>query len=216
MILLAVAYVVARAGPSADAALRQLFLLATAEWCFLSLLIAVSAFAFALPLIPVLVMGENLDISVLPRFTDSFTQSAAVVIYEGLPKPDLEADQFQAERQSKPTVSIHGFYFYKNPVAFSPADKTAIQSMIANNSLFARWGGEKLCGAYHPDFALEWRDASGEQYDALICFGCGEAKLYGARVELYCDVARPSLKALRTMLFKYHKYRPEPRQDSNT
>lgn len=208
LVFWATAYLIGRNAPSEEIALRRLFVLVTLEWCCVAFAMNMTLVALFFPIAPIYEYGEQLDISVLPSFASALVKSGKAVIYEGLPRPDFESNLFQSEKRTKPTVKIHGYYFYKEPTEFSRDDTVEFESMLATDSAFIDWGGLKLCGEYHPDFAIEWQDAAGSQYDALICFGCNEAKFYGPGVPLHCDVGRTASKILRPMLFKYGKNRP--------
>jgi hypothetical protein len=210
LVLLIAAYVIARTAPSTESALKRLLLLVSAEWCMAYVFMTVTALAMALPFLTPSAWGEKVDMAVMPRFIDAFVKSGTAVIYEGLPHQNWESEQFKSEKRSKPTIELHGYYFYKEPVDLSREDEAMLQSLIVTTPPFKRLRpGIKQCGGYHPDFALQWHDAAGQTYDVLICFGCGEAKLYGPGIQLYCDAGGPSYKSLEEMLSKYRKNRPE-------
>jgi len=206
--LLALAFWIARRAPSREAALGRLFILASIEWCCLGFVASLALVSFIIPYVPLEAMGENLDFSVMPRFADSFAQGRNVLIYEGLPSPYTNGDLFRSELNAKQTVKMHGFYFYLPPVNLAAADKAALQSMMADGASLISWRGEKPCMAYHPDFAIDWQDAGGRRYDALLCFGCGEVKFYGPGSGLYCDMVQPAHKAFAVLLRKYNKNLP--------
>jgi hypothetical protein len=208
LVLLFAAYMTARTAPSTESALKRLLLLVSAEWCIAFVFMASTALAMALPLLPLDAWGEKLDMAVMPRFIGAFAKSGTAVIYEGLPHQNLESEQFESEKRSKPTRELHGFFFYKEPVDLSREDQALLQSLIVTTPPFENFRGSKQCFSYHPDFALQWLDAAGHSYDVLICFGCAEAKLYGPGIHLYCDVGGPSYGSLKEMLLKYRKNRP--------
>ena len=74
------------------------------------------------------------------------------------------------------------------------------------------WGGMKLCGGYHPDYAIRWIDSTGESFEALVCFGCHEIKLYGDGMQLYADLGKETFERLKTTLSRYGENRPTPKE----
>jgi hypothetical protein len=67
--------------------------------------------------------------------------------------------------------------------------------------------GEKKCGGFHPDYAVEW-SVGRDRYRALICFGCEEVKLFGPALESRNDLDRTAYKRLEELLKPYQKNRP--------
>ena len=63
----------------------------------------------------------------------------------------------------------------------------------------------KGCGGFHPDYAVE-RAVGGQVYRCLVCFGCGEVKVFGPGGELHRDVVNPI--PLKRLLVPYWKNRP--------
>ena len=108
-----------------------------------------------------------------------------------------------------PTLYWCGYYFYKEQIALSPEDEAKLQSLIVTIPPFKRLSGGKQCFGFHPDFMLEWTDSARNLFDALICCDCGEAKLYGPSIRLYCDLGGPSSKPVKDLLFKYYRNLPE-------
>ena len=129
-----------------------------------------------------------------------------LTLFEGLPHPMWESDQLDEELGSKETIVIHDFPFYERPLSIAADDVEPLRSLCAAADSYASYTGEKLCGGYHPDYCLRWEDET-DTYDLMICFGCGEMKLYGPENYLIVD-----LKAdFQTLLEKYRDQRPERR-----
>lgn len=134
-------------------------------------------------------------------------QADRVTLYEGLPHPHWEAALLEQETRTKETVDLHGWAFYARPLDLTDADRTALVALLADEaSFYERPDFEKPCGGYHPDYAVEW--AVGDQvYRCLICYGCGEVKVYGpAGPELYCNISVQ--EPLKQLLKPYWKNRP--------
>jgi len=208
LVLFLVAYLVARGAPSTEAAVRRLFLLASAEWCCIGFTMFVSLVSLTLPMEPDFSpMRDNTDLSIMPRIVDSFVKSRSVVVYEGLPSQSAEPALFQSQISSKPTVMIDEFNFYQSPLNLAAWKKEVLQKMMTSARPFVSATYKNM--EFHPDFALEWQDASGLKYDALICLGCSEVKFYGPGVYLHCDIANPAFQSIREMLIEYHKNLPD-------
>ncbi len=57
-----------------------------------------------------------------------------------------------------------------------------LKTLLSDPGSYAAYSGEKKCGGFHPDHAVEWT-AGGRTYQVLICFGCFEAKIYGPKAK---------------------------------
>ena len=156
--------------------------------------------------------GESIDITVLPNFRASLLEQSDLKIYEGLPHQGWEHELLRSEIKSKETTKIHGFHFYSNEISPSTAHRDLLVAALSNPEGIMEWAGMKLCGGYHPDYAVRWKDAKGAEFDALICFGCHEIKLYGAGSQLYADLSKEVYNPLKEVLSEYEDQRPKPNQ----
>lgn len=154
--------------------------------------------------------GESIDTSVLPEYRASLKDQKDLVIFEGLPHQRWEGDLLKSEVASKETMKIHGFHFYSTALTPSGDDLESLRLALADENGIVEWRGMKLCGAYHPDYAVQWLDSDGGVYHALICFGCHEIKLYGQGAQLYADLSEETYNALKTTLISYGNQRPKP------
>ena len=129
-----------------------------------------------------------------------------VALYEGLPHPMFEGG-VEDERRLKPTVDLHGYPFYAQPLGLADADRAVLTEVLGTEQSFSPLpeGLVKGCGGFHPDYAVEW--AVGDRvYHCLICYGCGEVKVFGPGGELHCNVLDPD--RLKQLLKPYWKIRP--------
>lgn len=110
------------------------------------------------------------------------------VVFTGLPHSHWQSEEFKREVEKKQWILIQGEYFYKAPAIVQREELAKLQAFAVNNESFRKWAGAKACGGFHPDVALEWRDGQQHVYSMLLCFGCGEAKLYGPSYSHYCDL----------------------------
>jgi hypothetical protein len=72
---------------------------------------------------------------------------------------------------------------------------------------FGRYGGEKLCGGFHPDWCIEFKNGD-DVYQVHVCFGCHEARLYGPKNDVYSDLNDEVLRVFKAVLSPLQKNRP--------
>ena len=141
-------------------------------------------------------------------FTAPVAGAEKMTLWEGLPHQMFEHDLMESERRSKPVQELHGYWFYKEPLAPSAEDSKRLTQVLSDPATYAPFSGEKKCGGFHPDYAVEWQKGS-DAYRALICFGCDEAKLFGPGVDERHDLNERALRELEALLAKHHKNRPK-------
>jgi hypothetical protein len=140
-------------------------------------------------------------------FTAVVAGAETTTLYEGLPHQMFESSLMESERRSKPVQELHGYWFYKEPLAPSAEDVKRLTQVFSEPASFEPFSGEKKCGGFHPDYAVEWQKDS-SSYRALICFGCGEAKLFGPGIDERHDLGRRAVPELEALLAKHRKNRP--------
>ena len=146
-----------------------------------------------------------------PQVYDSIRRADRVIVYEGLPHPMYEEEALRRELEAGGTIEFAGYPFYREPLDVAAADVEALRTLMGDRSLYRPYVGEKDCGGFHPDYAVEW-SSGGKTYRALICFGCSEAWFEGPRGEVQkYDLrrdARVGGKSLLEVLRAYRKNRP--------
>ena len=144
-----------------------------------------------------------------PGEYSTILQADRVVVYEGLPHPDYEAGVYRDELKKQATVHLEGFDFYRNPLTLSNEDSRALVAVLGASETYQSYGGEKKCGGFHPDYAVEW-EAGGTVYRCLICFGCSEARVgRPERLRFYDLQTRPDARSvLKDLLKRYRVSRP--------
>lgn len=103
-------------------------------------------------------------------------QADSIEIYEGLPHPTFEAVALKQQLASHETVKIGGYPFYAQPQAITPKAKVRLTELMTNASGFTPFTGYKMCGGFHPDYAIRFKKEK-ESCDVLICFGCHDAEV---------------------------------------
>jgi len=137
----------------------------------------------------------------------SIPPSARLALYEGLPHPHYETASLYAEQKAKPTIQIHGSLFYRATLELNPKDELHLKTLLGGTRAFTRWTGDKKCGGFHADYAVEWT-ADGQIHHCLICFGCGEVEIFGPTSETRYDIAADTRVRLKNLLKPYRKNRP--------
>jgi len=148
------------------------------------------------------------DLSQFTPISEGIKRAATLTLYEGLPHQHWEAQQLEKELAAKKTVRFHGYPFYERSLAISTNEVELLRRLSADTESYWSYGGEKLCGGYHPDYCLEWKDGEAT-YHLLICFGCDEMKLYGPKSELLLDIRTDVMKKFESVLKKHRSQRPK-------
>jgi len=144
------------------------------------------------------------------KFASEIKQCQEVQLFEGLPNYTWEEELLERERKAHNPISFN-FYsfeteFYPTPIRLSDIDSSRLKELYCQKESFVPFRGFKPCGGFHADWGIRWRN--GEQdYQVLICFGCGEMMTSDGNVELTCDIW--DSKIFEDLLNPYHKLRPE-------
>lgn len=136
--------------------------------------------------------------------TAGIGDTTSLVVFEGLPNREFEPSVFKAEGEAKATREVAGFLFYREPLPVGASDLAAIRALVADPKTLRPFSGEKKCGGFHPDDAVEWREG-GVTKTLLLCFSCGEARLGSTRYDLAIDAKGP----LRSLMYRLRKQRHE-------
>ena len=111
--------------------------------------------------------------SVTNKLRDTIKNTDSVFVYEGLPHQMFESELLKTEKKRKDITTIAGYPFYTPKVQVQGKAEEIVKSIITDPNKFIRFQGEKLCGGFHPDYAVEWSDGD-KTYSILFCYGCGE------------------------------------------
>jgi hypothetical protein len=148
---------------------------------------------------------------------DTLGTAERIEIYEGLPSPFGERELFENQKRSKDCRQIAGEWFYAKPKQAELGDSLALQRLLAAH-LFQPWGGMKLCGVFHADFAVALTTGK-KTLNVFFCFGCHEARilseiqpfagdLHANDFRLTTDLKENLFVEWRTRLLAYRKERP--------
>jgi hypothetical protein len=96
-------------------------------------------------------------------------------------------------------------------VKSTPATRAAkggeLQKLIGDTETLVPFGGEKLCGGFHPDYCVSWAREETRFY-ALVCFGCHEIILFDGKTKLRYDINKAAYPKLTAVLAPYANKRP--------
>ncbi len=145
-------------------------------------------------------------------FARAIRGSDEVVLYEGLPHDYFERELLAQEIQSKATLKLAGFDFYRETLELNAADAGRLATLLSDSATYEPLRAPKLCGGFHPDYAVEWR-VGADRYQAILCFGCGEVELNGPRIRSRFDIRHAVGEELRQLLGGYHRNRPGERTE---
>lgn len=155
-------------------------------------------------------LAAGLACSPAPVADRSVGGAKMITLFEGLPHPNYEESVFQAEKAgSKPIVERGEYSFYGEPLRLSLEEQASLERILGDQATYARYDGEKRCGGFHPDYAVEWQQDDGKVRTTLICFTCAEFKVRGPDGEHRYDIAQPAREPLARLLQGRRKNRPE-------
>ena len=132
-----------------------------------------------------------------------------LMLHEGLPHP-FDEEALLNKEKSKPYEDLHGYAFYSELLSLTDDDTKRVSEMLGNPATYKQFRGEKKCGGFHPDYAVEWT-TNGFCYMIFLCFGCGEAKVFASGTEYRFDLDGGAAATLKEILKKYRKNRPKIR-----
>jgi hypothetical protein len=154
-------------------------------------------------------MARHQEAPSVPSFCAAVARSTTVNLYEGLPHQHFERALLDQERRAKSLREFGGFPFYDEALTLAPVDVNTLRVVLSSPVALEEFSGEKFCGGFHPDFAVEWFTADTYR-QSLICFGCAEVISIEAGTEVRSDLAKSVFVRLYEVLRPYRKNRPGP------
>ncbi len=139
-------------------------------------------------------------------FHEAVRGKTDIVVYQGLPHPVVEKEAYRRDKE-KPHQTWLDQALRNTPTLLSPEDVKTLAVLLSESSALEPWSGEKKCGGFHADWALEFVD-QGKSWRALICFTCGELKLVGDEPVL-SDMTPLTKSELERVLAPYRTARTE-------
>jgi hypothetical protein len=136
-------------------------------------------------------------------FANAALKAESTIVYEGLPHQTYERALLERERTTKDVREFHSYPFYREPLEVTKEDAKKLAVILAKPSTWRPFTGEKKCGGFHPDYAVEFNSGM-HPFVVLLCFGCGEGKIYHAGSQWRFDMSQEP----RELLDAYQKNRP--------
>ncbi|MES2660742.1 MAG: hypothetical protein V4689_19105 [Verrucomicrobiota bacterium] len=137
----------------------------------------------------------------------AMTEATRVNVYEGLPHQMSERDLLATESKRKDTEKIGSFRFYTPPVAATNPE--VLKRILWSSDTIRIFGGEKRCGGFHPDYAVQWSSEDGSRFFAQICFGCHEIIYSDGKNQYRYNLEKEAFEQLKKELAPYAKKRPK-------
>lgn len=149
------------------------------------------------------------DLVIFNPIADAIKQASSLTLYEGLPHSwEGKGKSLQTELETKETIKIGEYPFYKKPLVLEKKDIEPLRSLSSDQQSFSTFTEEKLCGGFHPDYCMTWSVGKVE-YHLLICLGCEEMKLYAPKRALRLNIRDDVFQQFKKRVGKYHDQRPE-------
>lgn len=158
-------------------------------------------------LIAAYLIWSVVDARAARSFADAIARADQLTLYEGLPHQMFERAVLEHELKSKPTIRLHDYPFYSQPLSVSVEDAKRLREILSHRKTFESFAVEKKCGGFHPDWAIEFQSDS-RRYRALLCFGCGEAKISTSSSPSRYDLQDLAKEELEKILTRYRTNRP--------
>ena len=111
----------------------------------------------------------------------------------GLPHNYFASDEFLKSVWFTFTTSHHGYRFRSFAWTPSPRFADLVQRLFTEKSTFTPYGGPKLCGGYHADFAVQL-DAPKRAVEFMVCLGCHEVLLFAPSGECIVELSDESYR----------------------
>lgn len=142
-------------------------------------------------------------------FLEAVRDADEVLVYEGLPHPAWEPELQAVESRRPDLLRLLDYPFYAQPLPVTDDDLRRLTEVALRSESHVRVRGIKLCGGYHPDYAIVWRSGA-KTSGALICFGCHEWKIFTGEGRYYQTISDHAYADFHAVLAKYVARRPQP------
>jgi hypothetical protein len=143
----------------------------------------------------------------LPDFTKLLAAAETMIVWEGGPHPAHDRDNF-AEAKQSPHHIIAGELFYLKALAISEQHQADLNRLVRAIDVLKPFSGEKFCGGFHADYAIEWKRGEDRLAAVLVCFSCRETLVVLPKEQVRADLTDQGYDSLRGILRKYRESRP--------
>ena len=137
----------------------------------------------------------------------SLKKTDDLFVYEGLPHPLRENPTFEKEKKRDDIKQIKSHWFYDPKVKATGNARDQLMNLLFDESGFSPNVIPTDCGPFHPDYAIMWESDGVENY-LMICYTCGEAKLYREDIAETYAINAYKMESLANLLAKFKANRP--------
>ena len=137
----------------------------------------------------------------------SLKKTEDLFVLEGLPHPLRENPSFKKEKKRDDIKQIKNHWFYDAKVKATGNARDQLMNLLFDESGFSSNVLPTDCGPFHPDYAIMWESDGVENY-LMICYTCGEAKLYREDIAETYAINAHKMESLANLLAKFKANRP--------
>ena len=137
----------------------------------------------------------------------SLKKTDDLFVYEGLPHPLRENPSFKKEKNRDDVIQIEDHWFYDAKAKATGNTRDQLMNLLFDESGFSSNVLPTDCGPFHPDYAIKWESDGVENY-LMICYTCGEAKLYREDIAETYAINAYKMESLANLLAKFKANRP--------
>ena len=137
----------------------------------------------------------------------SLKKTEDLFVLEGLPHPLRENPSFKKEKNRYDVLQIEDHWFYDAKSKATGNTRNQLMNLLFDESGFSSNVIPTDCGPFHPDYAIKWESDGVENY-LMICYTCGEAKLYREDIAETYAINAYKMESLANLLAKFKANRP--------
>ena len=137
----------------------------------------------------------------------SLKKTEDLFVLEGLPHPSRENPSFKKEKNRNDVMQIEDHWFYDTKGKAIGNKREQLMNLLFDESGFSPNVIPTDCGPFHPDYAIMWESDGVENY-LMICYTCGEAKLYTEDIAKTYAINAYKMESLANLLAKFKANRP--------
>ena len=104
-------------------------------------------------------------------------------------------------------MQIEDHWFYDAKAKATGNTRDQLMNLLFDESGFSSNVLPTDCGPFHPDYAIMWESDGVENY-LMICYTCGEAKLYTEDIAKTYAINAYKMESLANLLAKFKANRP--------
>lgn len=99
---------------------------------------------------------------------------------------------------AEPTVTFHGYSFYKKIWSPEKAFVSEVANLLKSSSSFSPYSDGKACGGFHPDFIIRFEHGN-IPIEMIVCTTCGEVLIFSQGQKGMVDLSARSYEQLQLL-----------------